>query len=58
MPIIEQSIVSIEGHGTRPSHMGIGFSAGGVMYTLNITEIHCVAYCTNDDSTKESDDCV
>ena len=31
---------------------------GGVMYTLNITEIHCVAYCTNDDSTKESDDCV
>lgn len=34
----------IEGHGSRPSHRGNGFSGGGVMYTLNTVEKHCVCY--------------
>ena len=37
-------IVCLEGNGTRPSHKGIGFHEGGVMYTLNATEIHCVCH--------------
>lgn len=44
--IIESSIVSLEGNGTRPSHIGIGCHVGGAMYTLNHTEVHCVAYQT------------
>ena len=33
----------IEGNGSRPSHKGPGISEnGGVMYTLNTTEIHGV----------------
>ena len=38
------NIVCIEGNGTRPSHKGAGWSIGGGMYTLNSTEVHCVAY--------------
>lgn len=37
-------IVCLEGNGIRPSHMGNGWSVGGVMYTLNSTEVHCVCY--------------
>ena len=37
-------IVCLEGNGARPSHRGIGFSEGGVMYTLNGTEVHAVCY--------------
>ena len=37
-------IICLEGNGARPSHQGCGFSIGGVMYTLNSTEVHCVAY--------------
>lgn len=37
-------IVCLEGNGARPSHRGDGWSIGGVMYTLNSTEIHGVAY--------------
>lgn len=37
-------VVCLEGNGTRPSHRGVGFSEGGVMYTLNSVEIHCVCY--------------
>ena len=37
-------IVCLEGNGARPSHKGNGWSIGGVMYTLNSTEVHCVAY--------------
>lgn len=37
-------IVCIEGNGARPSHKGDGWSVGGVMYTLNAVEVHCVAY--------------
>ena len=36
--------VPIEGNGTRPSHMGAGFSEDKVSYTLNSTEVHGVAY--------------
>ena len=34
----------IEGNGTRPSHKGDGYKESDVMYTLNATEEHAVAY--------------
>ena len=34
----------IEGNGMRPSHKGDGYKESGVMYTLNATEQHGVAY--------------
>ena len=37
-------IVCLEGNGIRPSHKGDGYRLGGAMYTLNSTEVHCVAY--------------
>lgn len=37
-------VVSMEGNGYRPSHKGDGWSMGGVMYTLNSVEVHCVCY--------------
>ena len=37
-------IVCLEGNGCRPSHQGDGWRVGGAMYTLNATEVHCVAY--------------
>lgn len=37
-------IVCLEGNGSRPSHRGNGFIESEVMYTLNITEVHGVAY--------------
>lgn len=37
-------IVCLEGNGARPSHKGNGWSVGGAMFTLNSTEVHCVAY--------------
>ena len=37
-------IICLEGNGARPSHKGIGFSEGGVMYTLNSVEVHAVCY--------------
>lgn len=37
-------IAALEGNGARPSHQGSGFSTGDVMFTLNSTEIHCIAY--------------
>jgi len=45
------TIVCLEGNGIRPSHMGCGFSVGGVMYTLNSTEVHGVAYETDSITT-------
>lgn len=36
-------VICIEGNGERPSHYGIGYSKPP-MYTLNSTEVHCVAY--------------
>ena len=37
-------IAVIEGNGTRPSHKGDGYKVSEVMYTLNATEQHGVAY--------------
>ena len=37
-------IAVIEGNGARPSHNGDGYKESGVMYTLNATEKHGVAY--------------
>lgn len=37
-------IVCLEGNGQRPSHRGDGYIVSNVMYTLNSTEVHAVAY--------------
>ena len=37
-------LVCLEGNGARPSHLGDGWKIGGVMYTLNSTEVHAVCY--------------
>lgn len=37
-------IAVIEGNGTRPSHKGDGYKESDVMYTLNATEQHAVAF--------------
>ena len=37
-------IAAIEGNGTRPSHKGDGYKESDVMYTLNATEQHAVAF--------------
>lgn len=36
--------IALEGHGSRPSHLGKGFSTDGKMYTLNTIEQHSVCY--------------
>lgn len=36
--------IAIEGNGSRPSHRGDGYKESDVMYTLNTTEVHAVAY--------------
>ena len=36
--------IALEGNGSRPSHMGKGFSEDGTMYTLNTIEQHSVCY--------------
>ena len=42
--MICESVVAIEGNGSRPSHKGDGYKESDVMYTLNATEQHGVAY--------------
>ena len=37
-------IVCLEGNGARPSHHGDGYKVSEVMFTLNTTEVHAVAY--------------
>lgn len=37
-------IAVVEGNGSRPSHHGDGYKEDDVMYTLNTTEEHAVAY--------------
>ena len=37
-------IAVIEGNGSRPSHRGDGYKESDVMYTLNATELHAVAF--------------
>ena len=41
-------VVCLEGNGSRPSHHGDGWSVGGVMYTLNVVEVHSVCYERNE----------
>lgn len=36
--------VCLEGNGSRPSHFGDGYKVSEIMYTLNCTEVHGVAY--------------
>jgi DNA (cytosine-5)-methyltransferase 1 len=40
-------IAVIEGNGSRPSHKGDGYKESDVMYTLNATEQHAVAFCSS-----------
>lgn len=52
----EMKIISLEGNGARPSHMGKGFAQDGKMYTLNTIEQHSVCYsvdCRNVQLNKE-----
>ena len=42
--VCEPKTVAIEGNGSRPSHKGDGYAESDVMYTLNATEQHGVAY--------------
>ena len=37
-------IICLEGNGYRPSHFGDGWRMSEIMYTLNSTEHHAVAY--------------
>ena len=39
-----EQICVIEGNGSRPSHRGDGYKESEIMYTLNATEHHAVAY--------------
>ena len=36
--------IALEVNGQRPSHFGDGYRESDVMYTLNTTEVHAVAY--------------
>ena len=44
--VVESTTVAIEGNGSRPSHKGDGYAVSDVMYTLNTTEQHAVAFQT------------
>lgn len=45
------SVVSIEGNGTRESHRGDGFKESDIMYTLNTTEQHKVAFAVENNQS-------
>lgn len=51
-------IICLEGNGSRPSHQGNGWKVGGVMYTLNSTEVHaiCLEHHPNDSRIKIKED--
>lgn len=51
-------IICIEGNGARPSHFGTGWYEGEVMYTLNSTEVHAVAYAVRSEEGTENDNSV
>lgn len=40
----QHGICVIEGNGSRPSHRGDGYKESNIMYTLNSTEQHALAY--------------
>lgn len=46
-------VVVIEGNGSRPSHCGDGYRESEIMYTLNTTEVHAVAYEKNENLNRE-----
>lgn len=48
-------VISLEGNGARPSHMGKGFSEDGSMYTLNTIEQHSVCYGISRSALKGGD---
>ena len=39
----DQTLICLEGNGSRPSHQGDGWHEGDPMYTLNSTEHHAIA---------------
>lgn len=49
------AVVSIEGNGSRPSHHGDGYSESDVMFTLNATEKHAVAFAEKSASLSAAD---
>lgn len=53
-----EKVYPLEGNGQRPSHLGDGWNESDVMYTLNATEKHGVAYTASkaDYMTKVSED--
>ena len=48
-------IAVVEGNGTRPSHKGDGYKESNVMYTLNATEQHAVAFADKSASLSAMD---
>lgn len=49
------AVVAIEGNGQRPSHKGDGYKESDVMYTLNATEQHAVAFSEKSASLSAND---
>lgn len=49
----DPSVISLEGNGARPSHLGTGWSQDGKMFTLNTIEKHAVCYETGKDEGEE-----
>ena len=49
---MDPEIICLEGNGYRPSHKGDGYKASGIMYTLNIVEVHCVCYRVADNDER------
>ena len=48
-------IAVIEGNGSRPSHHGDGYKESDIMYTLNATETHAVAFAKTAASLSAAD---
>lgn len=46
-------IVALEGNGYRPSHRGGGYNEENIMFTLNSTEVHAVAYEVKNETNME-----
>lgn len=54
--IDRNDVICLEGNGARPSHLGIGWSQKKCMFTLNSTEVHCVAYKKRSSRESEEND--
>ena len=44
VPLVAEPVISLEGNGMRPSHLGKGYSEEQASFTLNTVEKHAVAY--------------